>query len=641
MTYKYYCVDCGNEIPGEEINFDLADLLGIRIGNDNSSVQRGLERDEKGNFKNFVKRKTTQISARKLMALAEKHNVPLKHGVRSFLKITLKEFLTVMGENEGGEVLAQEMRSKKYSELREALELVFQTSENRIVEEKLIKDWLKILEERFHFNDEANSTIAQQKEEGKDSDPEIHSMHMLMMQNTTNYEAGFWIEPEFFGSSSKQAIYTVRYSLHNQNAFMENIHEPMTIRGFCPRCGQPVIEGAGKYPHELVGLLGVQSSGKTSMIMAIIKELQDNFGYLGISYPGAPLCDSRYHIMMLNKELYDNGWAVEKTNASSNEGSFNISLKISDKDNRTTKLVTFVDIAGEQCYDIRNHQVNQEALQKYPVIGQCKLYILCSCIDKTGYGNADGERAIIPENALIQIATTIYERLLGINKTTKIPPLCILMTKADMSPKPVDRPSATNPFRNIKTPEYYLYKNQLDNLVRAYDMTDEKNIRDPLDWCGKTYDEIAKFTYVSMMSCSALGRSGVRYEGDLQNIVPFTDKGEPVGFRRVRIAILCKWIMEVLGLKTIDEMQYLLPYIPSYREYYTLDNNAGKDGYFTATEEDMKLRIMAIMKLFINHSPLDQAILNEFNRENGRWLGSTLSRRLKKVAENSGFVYRR
>ena len=167
MTYDYYCVDCGNKLASDEINFDLADLLGIRVrsfdwsksGDKGSSK---LEKDEKGDFKKFVKRKTTQISAAKLMELADKRNIKLRHHTRTFMKVTLKDFLMLMGENEGGAGFAGEMRRTKYSDLQLALERLFSTRENREVAEKLIKEWKDALEARFQLSEDAAETITQE-----------------------------------------------------------------------------------------------------------------------------------------------------------------------------------------------------------------------------------------------------------------------------------------------------------------------------------------------------------------------------------------------------------------------------------------------------------------------------------------------
>ena len=62
------------------------------------------------------------------------------------------------------------------------------------------------------------------------------------------------------------------------------------IRGYCPECNKPVLDGSGKYEHFLVGFLGAQSAGKTSLFVSMINDLPNYFGKLGIELPEV-LCE--------------------------------------------------------------------------------------------------------------------------------------------------------------------------------------------------------------------------------------------------------------------------------------------------------------------------------------------------------------
>ena len=639
MVYNYYCVDCGKEFRASEISFDLADLLGIHVKNKSGSAEadkrmtRNLNQDEEYEEHKFVKGKITQLNVQKLWELAKKQNLNLVHGRRVFLRVTLMDFLKIMGENMGresgrGELLGDTMIHYTRSQLFQALEEVFYTSENREVEQNIIRDWQNALLARFRLSVDAEKYINKLGED--DSKKDFISK---MRDNTANYEAGFWLEPEFFENGTHQSIYTIRYSQNEGTPFMEDIHEPLTIRGYCPNCGQPVIAGAGKYPHELVGMLGAQSAGKTSLILALISQLNESFTEYGIGYPGAPLCDSRYNIMQRNHKLYDNGWAVVKTNADSNEGTFNISFRLSNQENTVTKLITLVDIAGEQCFDLKYNVVNQSAFKTYPLIGQCSMYMLCSCIDQTGYGNADGETTIIPPRALIQIAQQIYER-----RTDKIPPLCLVMTKTDLAVNPKGMTNGENPFESINTSEKYEFASQLEDLKLTYNTTNDPNIRQPLNWCKLTYDGMQQKTYVSMLSCSALGRSGKRYQGNIQDIRPYTVNGYSVPFKRTRMSDLWKWILQVAGLSPVDDTGKTLPHIPSYKEYYALPGSAnGK--YYKATPESMYNRCVAIQRLFINQSETDRQIIRELVKQR-KWHEPKLDKALVTLVETKNLAVR-
>lgn len=639
MVHNYYCVDCGNKLRAEQISFDLADLLGIKIENIDSSTGKRkrstveiLQSNEYEEHK-FVKSKTTQISVKKLRELAEKRGIQLSHRKKTFMRVTLMEFLRIMGENVGrdtdrGEILGEVMAQYHKSELAEALEEVYGTNENTEVAQRMIRQWQAALENRFQLSLEAEKFIMNNS--GDESKREIIDK---LQDNTANYEAGFWLEPEFFEDGKSQSIYTIRYSHDMKAAFMEDIHEPLTIRGYCPICGQPVIDGAGKYPHELVGMLGVQSAGKTSLILALISQLQETFDEFGINYPGAALCDSRYDIMQNNHKLYDCGWAVVKTNASSNEGTFNVSFRISNKDNTVTKLLTLVDIAGEQCYDLKYGVVNQNAFKTYPLIGQCTMYLLCSCIDQTGYGNADGETSFIPLQALIQIAEQIYAH---IPDKTKIPPLCLVMTKTDMASNSGGAVEGENPFDNVRGTNSYEFASQLENMKLIYSTTDNENIRGPLSWCKNTFDNMKTKTYVSILTCSALGRAGVRYDGNIADIRPYTENGKTVPFKRTRIGDVWRWILQVAGLSPVPGTSRNLPYVVSYNEHYLLPNNNNGKGY-KATQESMHFRCLAVQKLFINQSDTDRQIIVELRRERG-WFDPRLDRALETLVVNKGIV---
>ena len=231
MVHNYYCVDCGNKLRAEQISFDLADLLGIKIENIDSSTgnRKGstveiLQSNEYEEHK-FVKSKTTQISVKKLRELAEKRGIQLSHRKKTFMRVTLMEFLRIMGENVGrdtdrGEILGEVMAQYHKSELAKALEEVYGTNENTDVAQRMIRQWQAALENRFQLSLEAEKFIMNNS--GDESKREIIDK---LQDNTANYEAGFWLEPEFFEDGRSQSIYTIRYSHDMKAAFMEDIHE--------------------------------------------------------------------------------------------------------------------------------------------------------------------------------------------------------------------------------------------------------------------------------------------------------------------------------------------------------------------------------------------------------------------------------
>ena len=97
MIYDYYCVDCGNKIEGGKINFDLAEMIGLRTG------------DSKGVFG-----KHTQVSAGQLKGLAGACKQELVHGTKTRIEISLRAFLQIMGWNAGGAPLLVEQSDGSY-----------------------------------------------------------------------------------------------------------------------------------------------------------------------------------------------------------------------------------------------------------------------------------------------------------------------------------------------------------------------------------------------------------------------------------------------------------------------------------------------------------------------------------------------
>ena len=610
MIYKYYCVDCGNEFDGQEIAFDLAQLI---------------EPDDTSPEKSLSLGRVTQITAEELISYIQQQGVVLEHGKRVKVRVRMVDVLRLMGQNIGelddrGDIESKRMGEYTIDQLEEAMENVFTTNENLEVDSRKKSDYISRFKNCFELNKKAEQFLMFDLYQRTDLTEEQKQKAEATIQNKTeNFEASFYIEPEFFESGKSRYLYTIRHSLSETTPHMQPMKAPLEVRGYCPKCGKPVIKEAGKYPHVLVGLLGVQSAGKTSMIMAMLEQIKESFTELGLSYPGQALCDSRYDIMKDNEILYRHGWAVVKTNASSNAGTFNASMEVSSSDRKVTKLITFIDIAGEQCYDVRTEQLNIDALRTYPLIGNCSLYLLCSCIDQTGYGNADGKNVSIRPDAIINIAIGIYQHF---DQSRKIPPMCLVMTKTDIAAKPGSTSDDRNPFDQIipAGPKNYQFSSQLENLKMTYASVENRNIREPLEWCARTYEEMKSTTYLTMMACSALGRAGVRFEGeDIDKIDYYRDSsGREMPFVRTRIDDLWKWILKTIGVVGIDESKgsaRRLSSTPSFREFYTLPGEPKAEDSFAASEAEIRSRLDAVSKLFLNASEEDWELLKELKKE--------------------------
>ena len=276
MIYDYYCMDCGNRFKGEEIRFDLGEILGFR---GDSGVR--TDGDSSDGSTIHTNSKAMQISANQLIALAKKNGVELKHGQRSRLRVSLRDFLMIMGANVGREqnrekLLVELMNKSKHSELRNVLREVYSTGESLEVEEQMINAFKAQIDTIFPLSEEAEKYIWE-----NESDPNRKEELKKIRESNANYMAIVYLEPEYFDNGKSNQLYTVRYTKDPGAAVLNTPAAPLEIRGYCPKCGKPVVVGAGKYPHKLVGLLGVQSAGKTSLVVAMIREIQSSYHDLG------------------------------------------------------------------------------------------------------------------------------------------------------------------------------------------------------------------------------------------------------------------------------------------------------------------------------------------------------------------------
>ena len=377
MIYDYYCTNCGYKIPGENILFDLSQMLDIHSEIDAASV--------------FI-----PFSPWDLKNKAEEQKLSLNG--RVLLEITLQDLLEYMSRDLDREIDRKAMREMKYSQFTPQ-NMVNLLSASSFQTEEVSAERIR------YFVDAITAKMMVREYSGAPEGQEAWE------DDAENHYACCWVEPVFFEGTDE--IYTIRFSDEENPVNLKSFENIIEIRGYCPTCRKPIIKDAGRYEHKLVGFLGAQSAGKTSLFVSMINELPNLFGKLEIKLP-VPLClsDGKYDRLLSAIELHKNGWAVPKTDAQGAAvESYNASLLIEPASGNRKKLVTFVDIAGELCYDLKKDTVNQEAFQKFPLITSCHLYMLCTCVSQKGYGNADEESATIPNTALLAIANAIYQNL--------------------------------------------------------------------------------------------------------------------------------------------------------------------------------------------------------------------------------------
>ena len=581
MIYKYYCVNCGNRFNGEEIKFDLSELIGLRDAGDENSTANPAALIIPGVLKG-----NASACGQKLI-----------HGKLCPITLSLKTFFTILAVN-SDDMTRAALTSCKYDDddLRNVFESLIKTNENIAVVQQQVDEYVAQIKKLFVL------------EKGKPDNSD----------DLSDYKRTFYVKPEFFENGRSEYIYTLEYTDDLNAANTKKIRAPEQIRGYCPKCGKPILLNAGKYPHVLVGLLGAQSAGKTTMILSMLQDILNHFSEHGIELPKNVLCDSRYKITRLNQRLFNNGWLPVKTQETG-VNSFNASLLLEARGSDRKLLVTFADIAGEQCYDPISDAIKLDAMQVFPLINSCDAYILCSCLDNTQYVRADEikesedastegvkkeKRIKMPPQAVLRIADGIYDNLRDFRTAEyKTPPLCIVMTKADVVTDAKAQPMATNPFDKIKYPRPYSFDSQLKNLSTTYKTFGEDKIREPLEWCCKAFEMMNNKTYISMMACSATGRIGDTWTQEDKD-PPLNENGT---FRSMGIYELVDWLFKVIGLSPVS-VNYRFEGVPSYNERYLPARNGEKYRNDHFTNLGAGKRCEGVAHVFLNPTMTDGRI---------------------------------
>lgn len=584
--YDYYCTNCGHKVAGKKVVFDLAQILDL------PSVKSVFGADA-----------IIRLAPDDVYELAKRNGVQLASGRKVKIELTLSELLNYVGQDIKKFQDREDLVSMTYDEFTTNVQAV----SNLLSNEDAGQTNEVNAESVQKLIDEITSKLTlKENRDGEDEDAWVQDIH--------NYVVCFWMEPVFF--TGTDSLDTLHYSTEeNPNNLLPFTFEQQEIRGYCPECGQPILAGSGRYEQFLIGFLGAQSAGKTTLFVSMINHLYQSpwkMEEMGIKFPTL-LCDGRY--VKVRKAIDDNrkGWAVGKTDAYASAESFNASLMITKGERKV--ILTFVDIAGELCYDAQKKGVNLEALQRFPLITACHMYMLCTCVSQRGYGEADEESAAIDNTALLKIAEEIYRHR---KNRLSIPPMCLVVTKVDMAKAQGGVQHTENPFEGIgvkrsknqweKGHAFHL-KDEIDTLKTLYNKTDNQDVLESLGWCCYTYKNNSEMTYLSMLSCSALGKPGRKYDPEKYDYDTDGDRFTPI-----RLEAVWDWILRNLGLLPVVD-GYCFSHIPSYGESYYLEGDfADYEIRNDYTAEEEAKRTKGIYQMFLNPSVHDQE-LHRFHLE--------------------------
>lgn len=305
MIYNYYCTNCGHELRGVDIIFDLAQMLDLHSGNGEDL---------------FIK-----FSPIDLQELAQRDGQTLVDGQKVRLKLTLYDLLGYIAQNFKETYNQEAMQSLTYEEFEQVTSMakLLKSSglQNADVQTENIKTLVDAIIAKLEFQERTDPEVAEDD----------------WKQDTMNYNLYFWVEPEYFEGT--EWIYTIKYSSEERPAnLLPFSYQGRKIRGYCPECNKPVLDGSGKYEHFLVGFLGAQSAGKTSLFVSMINDLPNYFGKLGIELPEV-LCDGKYEKVKNAIEFNKKGWAVGKTDAKATIETYNASLLV--KKSREAEVLFF------------------------------------------------------------------------------------------------------------------------------------------------------------------------------------------------------------------------------------------------------------------------------------------------------------
>lgn len=596
MIYSYYCVDCGRKLDGGNIAFNLSRMLGLERKMETQSTADGVKQSVylKDNFNDPF---TLYISGKDLYSYARNSGIiQLENKKTVRIKITLRDVMELFAEKARDKNIQEEILNMGMNDIGDGkfvLDLSGSSGQNEAALQKEAGVFGKRL--RMIFDKYAEN----------DKEKEAHYKEIL-------------ISPEFIDSmSAPESFYTLRYSSNplNEGKLENFFYEGDKIRGYCPYCHAPVLRGTGKYRHRLVGFIGGSRAGKTSLIIAMLVELMNNpkSGFPKV----VELTDSRIKYRKRQKTLYQKGWKIEKTQPQSVRDSFNVSIWVENQNRKGEYVVlTLADIAGELCLN-SDEKFDRDAIKNYPLIDQCNLYLLCTCISDAGF-RVDGGKGGI-ENGISTIVDGIEESFSERNEC--FPPVGIVLTKADYV-ESVEKaePVKENPFRddNIVRQDKYFSKGteMLTRLGKIYDMHhDDSDYSRPLSWAGKLFQDYRKKTYLSILYCSATGRNAEIYSGDavaLAEIPYYTDaRGNRLNFKAANVDVLLWWILQVIGCVPVKGSEGYCCYdIPMYGEGFASDKFKESNRQIRQEWpwEEWKMRNDAVYRLFLNQSELDVSL---------------------------------
>lgn len=632
MIYSYYCVDCGRKLDGGNITFNLSRMLGLAREERGQGEAGGARKSE--NFDDPLTLYATWQELEKY--IVKSHAAVPENGNARVVRVTLQDVMEMFAQKAKNQDVKQKIQELNITDIWKGKfvdELKKDSVEENFDIQRKAEELGTLLEANFQ-KEESNSEKSETENPGGEK---------------TKYYKEILVAPEFIenmnGAWGGNSVYTLRYTTGSLNErHLEGFrYAGKGIRGYCPICHAPVLQGTGKYRHLPIGFIGGFRAGKTSLIIAMLFELQNN---LDSGLPNATvLADSRIENLKRQQMLYQKGWQIEKTQPHSVQDSFNASVRVKNENGRGEYTVlTLVDIAGELCLN-KNGEFDSDAVKKYPLIDQCALYLFCTCISDAGF-TTDGGKPIGGDIfPIVNGIVSAFER-----RNEGIPPFGIVFTKADYVDSKEEENSASdtpsqnirserNPFREIKCNTKYFSqgKEMHENLINIFDKYQkERDYKDSLQWACRLFQEYKEKIYMSFFYCTATGKKTTSLEDKIVRLEDISqnkdDKGHEIHFRAAKVDVLLWWILTVTGCVPVErEKGYCCYDVPIYSEAFAMGRRRMQGSSKVRQEwpwEEWKERNAAVVQLFLNHSELDEKLADIIKADRE---GSRIICALKKV----------
>ena len=685
--HRYHCVDCGKPWEGDQVSFDILQFLDIsmekilqsgaeavnesddgRIGgrNDDMSGRGSADWTDERHYLGLVNIHENPASDPSVSDIPDRRPVlndllnstpgSIRHfhpkkslddkSNREVLTITLRQLLEILCGNyqrKNGRRLPVDFEAGTYTDAQGKHELDFRaleavlgmlfrrTDENIGGNDAIVNALAGALRARFKLPYE------------EENDPEAQ-------KDLNCYVARFILEPVF----CEDTIYTFEYSpdiSRLDSTSLRQIECPKKIRGYCPHCGSVVVDGAGRYRQRLIGLIGYMSAGKTTTIVALLEELFTDSVQkrLGFSSTGQEaLCDSKYEILGQNQQLYRNGFNVIKTNATNSATIFNASVLVTGEGrDEEPVILTFIDVAGENCFDEYGKFDNRIA-EITPLILGCDIYLLCVPLITDSTKDNEGKLGNVDRfKAPATMARELYDRMTARGKT---PPLCILLTKADRTMQ-VGARTGEELFDSIKdgTEKFYgydsrpgeftyLYRAQIDQIKNYY--AGVGVIKESVEACIRAFENNGGRCYQTLLSCSSQGGEGLKWDGRSQ--LDFRAAGYMTDERmRSGVDEVLSWILKTAGIIEVDagvmengkNAGYRFRHIPAYEEsYYETEEECERsEKGFVIDPDEIRRRVGAVSSLFISMSRMDMDLYTASVSGSGRNIREKRTDAIRKV----------